>query len=567
MAEVAAGEYRPLRLLGVLRISKSYIRNGDTSDGISRQREEQISWAERNGAVIVDWAVDPDISAAKTSPFERASLGDWLMWRTDEYDGLLVWKLDRIVRRATDLRELLNYLTKHNKRLISVKEAVIDFDPSSKDHLKRMICDLFMTVVAIIAEMETENTKTRSEVTRGFLRKYGYWPGGRVPYGYTLRPAYLEGAPVKGKVAELQPDMIAVIVRITERLLTRNELGQPVTLSEIAKELTAEGVPTPTQARRAIEGKPTITQAWSGNTVRSVVETRLLVGEFVENGTVIRDDDHMPKQFAPRVFTDAEFATIQAELARRKDGKGSGPAPDPWGVSGVVECIDCGFPLYIHKQDKRHVTYGYYRCATGRSNRKHLPQCGETNRSTSAETLHRLVDLAVRADLAEVELTESVFVPGSGSHEEVSTIKQSIEDLVGDRARGEYNNPFLSELFHQKLRELTARLENLEEKGVTEARWQRVPTGKTLLEEWDNAAWPRRRELVEMAGVTIRHRLGTDLIEVAFTEEALSRLQDYADGKPVRPARSSPLTGTAVELAATHARMLAEHSTPEETRS
>ncbi|WP_237076718.1 hypothetical protein [Mycobacteroides abscessus] len=46
------------------------------------------------------------MSAGKTTPFTRPQLGDWLTNRHNEFDVLVVFRMDRIVRRLLDLADL-----------------------------------------------------------------------------------------------------------------------------------------------------------------------------------------------------------------------------------------------------------------------------------------------------------------------------------------------------------------------------------------------------------------------------------------------------------------------------
>ena len=71
-----------LRALIAVRLS---VRT-DESTSPKRQREAGEAEARRLGAEVVGYAEDLDVSATRTTPFERPELGDWLA-RPDDFDG------------------------------------------------------------------------------------------------------------------------------------------------------------------------------------------------------------------------------------------------------------------------------------------------------------------------------------------------------------------------------------------------------------------------------------------------------------------------------------------------
>src|SRR5262249_16035892 len=91
------------RVVGGLRLSDYDGPEEDPSTSPVRQRLIIEEWAEREGSTVVGWAEDLDVSASKVGPFARPALGDWLTYRTSEYDALAFWRLDRAVRSMNDM--------------------------------------------------------------------------------------------------------------------------------------------------------------------------------------------------------------------------------------------------------------------------------------------------------------------------------------------------------------------------------------------------------------------------------------------------------------------------------
>lgn len=535
LAELAAGIARPLRLLGVARIS----RLTDASTSIERQIEDEERHAAAIGGVIVGWAKDPDVSASKTGPFKRPELGDWLKNRKDEFDGIIVWKLDRIIRSGADLRELLLYLTQHNKRLISVKEAVIDFDPTSKDKLKRMICDIFMTVATIIAEMEAENISMRVKSARGYLIRSRYWPAGSPPYGYKLERGLMEGEEKPGMMLVPDPDAIGVINEIIDMVLGRDGVAR-AKVDAIAKHLTAKGVLPPYQQRRVNRGDSVRGSIhWHGSTVTDVITNPMLVGEYTKKTTVtvggrtvrtretVRDEHGAPLVYGKPIIDRAVFDAVQAELTGRMTA-GRGPLGNAEFLSGAIECGECGAPLYFWRHTtKANRTYLYYRCGNRNLKKGAAHPCPVGFKTLRADLVHEFLDEHIKAELAAHPLTERVFIPGTGSHDEIAQVKSAIDTLVADRAKGEFSG-YLEKVYLTQLESYGRRLEELEAAGVQESRWETRTTGRTLADEWESADWARRRELLGMAGLRLQATPGTRVMHIVVEEATASRLGDLA---------------------------------------
>lgn len=552
MAELSAGEARPLRLLGVLRISLTTERGS----GIVSQRKDILRAASDIGAIIIGWAEDSDVSASKTTPFQRPQLSPWLKERVNEFDGIITWKLDRLVRKAADLRELLTYLTVHKKRLISAKEAAIDFDPNSEDLLKQMICDIFMTVVAIIAQMETANLKTRVEAKRDLLLSLGFWPGGVVPYGFKLVDGFDAGTGVRGKRVEQDKEAVSVIRRIAGMLLSRDP---EYSRTDIVRALASDRVPTPTERKIELGEKRAdfaegYKPVWSSEAVNNVVRNRLLIGELIQNGEVYREQDGGPKIFVDPVFTQDEFRRLEENISSRWQQRKSNAGRE--GLSGMIECRNCGAPIYTVRERRQlksgdHASYLYYRCSSGGQNRIVTGnKCMEQRKATKSMTaanLHERIEIAIREQFAAQDLYEDIYVPGIGSTEELERTERAISDLLTDRQSGKFSaDQYLLDLYHVQLSALSARRTDLLAQGVTESRWERVKTDKTLWDEWTNADWEKRRQLIHMAGIVIRVDIAMDLVEIEEDPDMAQRIASYADGGklPELPRRTKRTTTT-----------------------
>ncbi|TCU69655.1 DNA invertase Pin-like site-specific DNA recombinase [Tissierella praeacuta] len=93
----------------------------------------------------------------------------------NEFDAVVVYKIDRISRNMVDFINLVSDFEKHNVNLISVTEGADPTTPSGK---------FVMNILASVAEMERANTIQRVTDNMLTLAKQGRWTGGNTPIGY-----------------------------------------------------------------------------------------------------------------------------------------------------------------------------------------------------------------------------------------------------------------------------------------------------------------------------------------------------------------------------------------------
>ena len=185
----------------MIRLSKSA---DPASTSIERQREIIESYTQSQGMDLVDVAEDTATSAFRVPPERRKFLRQWLEERSDEFDAIVYWRQDRLVRRTFDFLGIVQWCQQHGKKLYSATEGLGDVT----QHAGMLVG--FIT--AWQAEGESLNTSTRVTQTNVKLAKEGRWRGGRVPYGFHPvcichdKPQCLAIYPDKPKGWKLTPD-------------------------------------------------------------------------------------------------------------------------------------------------------------------------------------------------------------------------------------------------------------------------------------------------------------------------------------------------------------------------
>ncbi len=117
-----------------------------------RQELDLRKLALERGRRVIGVASDLNVSATKVPPWKRKELGDWLNNRAPEFDEILFWKLDRFVRRLTDLSTMIEWCLKYGKNLLSKHDSIDRTTTAGK---------IMVTIIGGIAEIEAANTSTR----------------------------------------------------------------------------------------------------------------------------------------------------------------------------------------------------------------------------------------------------------------------------------------------------------------------------------------------------------------------------------------------------------------------
>ncbi|CPZ73146.1 phage Integrase [Mycobacteroides abscessus] len=200
------------RALVVVRLS----RVTDETTSPLRQREACFELCEQRGYEVIGTAEDLDISAGKTSPFDRPQLGDWLTNRRGEFDVLVTFRMDRIVRRLLDLADLIRWCQSNSVSLVSATETFLDLDSA--------FGDIIALLVAKVAEMELAAISERNRSAAQHNMRQGKYRGGPPPWGYMPEK-------VDGDWRFVHDDeQVKVINEVVRRVLDGEPLrqGQPI---------------------------------------------------------------------------------------------------------------------------------------------------------------------------------------------------------------------------------------------------------------------------------------------------------------------------------------------------
>ena len=124
-----------------------------------------------------DWYIEEGVSgASRVRPELSKILGDEV--HNPPIEVIVVAKADRISRDVTTYYVYKDLLARKNIEIVSVKE-----DWGSQDKITATILEGFM---AIMADVERETIRMRTEGGRRTKAKNGGYAGGNAPYGYRI---------------------------------------------------------------------------------------------------------------------------------------------------------------------------------------------------------------------------------------------------------------------------------------------------------------------------------------------------------------------------------------------
>ncbi|WP_455900762.1 recombinase family protein [Rhodococcus gordoniae] len=487
--------HKPTRALIVVRLS----RVTDVTTSPERQLESCRSLCEQRGYEIVGIAQDLDVSAGLTTPFERPQLGDWLKNRFYEIDVIVVYRMDRIVRRLLDLADLIRWGQTHSVSLVSATESFLD--------LTSPFGDIIALLVAKVAELELEAISSRIASAYHHNRQLGKWTGGaQVPWGYL--PKRTDDGSWR---LFPDPEAVPVIQEVAERVLA----GEP--LRAIAHDLNERKVPTAKDRMNAHLGRELKGYEWtSGGLKRSMTLPTMLgyatvrepkrdaTGEIMRDARgrkmyeaedVLRGPDGSPVQRAEPILTKHVFDQLGVELAGRENRK------EPTKRSSalllrVIHCGVCGRPCYRLKggQGRRP----RYRCSSA----QYKSTCG--NSSVVMEELDELVESSVLALMGDSERLQRVWDAGEDNAAELADVDNTLADLVSQLGRGPYRagTPQRAAL-DANIEALDKRREELAAATTRPAGWTWQPTGETFRDWWESLDLTQRNVYLRTMGVRV----------------------------------------------------------------
>ncbi|WP_194852886.1 recombinase family protein [Nocardia sp. SYP-A9097] len=456
----------------------------DESTSPTRQLEHGRNTAQVRGWTEAGTATDLDVSATKYSPFDRPVLGDWLKNRAHEFDVIVVWRLDRLVRSSKDLADLIAWCEDNGKSLVSATEGFDLATPFGK---------AMVAIIAALAELEAGTLSTRVKDSHNALRKMDRWPGGQPPFGYMI-----VDHPRAGKTLAIDP-VTSKAVRIMGEMTIADKSQW-----EIAARLTADGFPTPARHyhKEGASRKTEVSDDWNQSSVGKILKSPAtqgfkLVGRSVKERRLARGADGMPiKYCAKGIFTDEEWNQIQAILKTRSRTRerSHGAAP----LLGIVYHSVCEDRLYrASTTNPNGKTYSYYRCVP----KSGKPRC--TAATFVESVVQRILDDAVYMELYDLPITVRKVIPGEDHTDELEAVTRAMTSIRDEKDLGFYDYDGGDGDYRERLGALVEKRKLLQSLPQRPAEYIEEPTGETYADAYQRMNPEERRALLMKAGIRL----------------------------------------------------------------
>ncbi|MFJ4032240.1 recombinase family protein [Streptomyces griseoluteus] len=446
-AEALLPDDAPRALLSV-RLS---VLTDDTTSPV-RQELDLRKLAVDRGSRVVGVASDLNVSATKVPPWKRRELGDWLNNRAPDFDEILFWKLDRFVRRLSDLSTMIDWCLKYGKNLVSKNDSIDLTTTAGK---------IMVTIIGGIAEIEAANTSTRVANLWDYTKSQSEWLVGKPAYGYETSED--EAGRV---VLAINQDAYRALHWCRKAAMR----AKPASARRMVRVLVRAGLCGPgltasTQLRR--------------------LRNPALMGYRVEedkNGGVRRSkivlgSDAQPIRVAEPIFTEEEFESLQEALNRRSKDQ---PTRRPGGATkflGVLICHDCSSNMIVQRTRVSGRSYLYLRCGKCKAGGHGAPN--------PDEIYGKLVDDVLRV-LGDEPVMTREYRQGADARKELQRLEQSISYyMTGLEPGGRFTKTrFTQEKAEKTLDDLIKQLEAIDPES-TKDRWVAVHNGKTFRQHWE----------------------------------------------------------------------------------
>jgi len=439
----------------------------EESVSVERQVEAGRARAAREGWEVVGVFKERGVSASKTMLSERS---EWqaLLASPKPFEKVIVWKVDRLVRRVSDFVSVNSTLVERGAGLVCVEDPIDMTTAAGRAQAN---------IVAVFAELEAATISARVKGARNHLIKAGRVVGGTIPYGWRS----VENPNGSGKVLAKDPATIENVDAMVQKAMDGESIYA------ITKWASANAsLPRASQKRR-------VSDSWNYSTVERLLRNPVLAGLTSHNpgnSSRQRGDDLLRDEAGVLVVNEsAALLSVGAwtDLVARLDSRDS-PQARPRSVrnstspllSGLVTCGHCNVRMHRGTNQGRATLY--------------CPRCHQSASNVDTHVAARL--LVERADRPVYDF-EVVARPDDS----VAKCEEAINHTTDLMRLEDADLPGLLE----KLNDLKSSL------AAAKATGNRVIyrlTGETVGEAWETADPVRRHEVIASQAESIVLRRG-----------------------------------------------------------
>ncbi|MGW0187551.1 recombinase family protein [Streptomyces sp. NPDC003362] len=388
--------------------------------GIQRQEKACRALCARMGWGVLKVYPENDMSASTTSKRRRPQYTEMLRDARDGViDGIVVYSIDRLTRRISELTSFLEEQKEHGFAFATTEGE----DTSTANG--RMI----LTIKGAVAQQETERMSERVNNSLLQRREQGKpHAGGKRQFGFK------EGSHFK----ELDEGEAELIREGYRMLMDRN----PKTPGDVARYWNSKGSTTPHGG------------AWTIQAVKRVYRAERTGGIVTYKGQDIGDSVYG----AP--LTREEWGTIQTLLDERATPAAQGSGKRKHLYSGFLRCGYCGSTMRVQWATIQGRTFRRAFCHSGQRGRNGHLGCGKVSRKY--EWIEERLNEAIEAALLSRTPPEQE-VPAEDLSGEINLLESRIRALRGRWKEGQMED----EDYFDSLAHLRSELQTLRTRAAT----------------------------------------------------------------------------------------------------
>ncbi|MCT4686590.1 recombinase family protein [Vallitalea sp.] len=414
------------------------------------QRKSVRDFCSRHKIQLIQEFTEKDVSGYKTKLEDREELGKILARATEsrDFDILLVFKHDRIIRRSEEWLMIVKMLS---SRGIKIIETDTEEEINNDTHESTIINFL----KGWSSEGESVKISQRVKASFDMRNAMGQFLGG-IPFGYKV--VETNETNLKGKyISDLVIDKReAHVIRFIFDLYINHNMGTVKIANELNNNKKYETRARFKKDKKDIKANQYI---WRATTISRILRNPIYIGRKVYNASYTTRESRVyntkasykmqPYNKKLRIISDEEFDTVQELLEKRKRYKGKQVGVPTISenalCSGIIYC-KCGAKLktgysvskYFRKRDNTNVEKKvyYYICPNGRVNKKQHQEI--TNRiSYSVTKYDKIIEALILQHIIKFDATKLTEKIMNKKNRNFDIIRDKISELTTTRKKVE----------------------------------------------------------------------------------------------------------------------------------
>lgn len=420
---------------------------------------------------------------------------------------VIVYKLDRISRSILDFSNLMDLFQKHNVDFISATEH---FDTSSP------MGRAMLNICIVFAQLERETIQQRVADAYASRSKKGFFMGGKLPYGFRLKPITIDGK--KTSMYEEVPEEMEEVKWIFDMFSVPS-----ATLGDIMKKIKEKNMQPNRRgafwnaAKLSIMLRnPSYTSAtidiynfFKEQRTQMVNSPEEFCGETSMYLFQGENSSHKTWDLVDRTLVIAPHQGIidpEIWLACRKKllahHRNRNCKPKNSFLSGKIKCAYCGYSLRITISARKKTDDVRYFIDSGKFVYhicdKKLPtlKADDVELLVFEEMVNKIETLDIHSETENLEISNEEIELKT----KIETIQRSIENLMVLVASGtsEITAKYINEKimdFDKEKNGLQSRLDALYAKTANKTDYKKI---KNVMSKWSEISFDEKRDVVEM---------------------------------------------------------------------